>query len=98
MRLSTAARSHSNCLNPIHRARGDLGGVPQLIERKALDAAACDPCQSKALRDARRYRHMDPIVETRRGKLRGRLTDGVTAFKGVPYAAPPFGANPLESV
>ena len=39
---------------------------------------------------------MDPIVETRRGKLRGRLTDGVTAFKGVPYAAPPFGANRLR--
>jgi len=39
---------------------------------------------------------MDPVVETRRGKLRGRLSDGVTAFKGVPYSAPPFGARRLR--
>ena len=39
---------------------------------------------------------MEKIVETRRGKLRGRLSDGVAAFKGVPYAAPPFGANRLR--
>jgi carboxylesterase type B len=39
---------------------------------------------------------MDSVVETRRGKLRGRLSDGVTTFKGVPYAAPPFRANRLR--
>jgi para-nitrobenzyl esterase len=39
---------------------------------------------------------MDSVVETRRGKLRGRLSDGVVTFKGVPYAAPPFGANRLQ--
>ncbi len=39
---------------------------------------------------------MDPIVETRRGKLRGHLSDGVRAFKGVRYAAPPFGTNRLR--
>ncbi len=39
---------------------------------------------------------MDPVVETRRGKLRGRLSEGVTAFKGVRYAAPPFGTNRLR--
>jgi carboxylesterase type B len=39
---------------------------------------------------------MDPIVETLRGKLRGHLSDGVATFKGVPYAAPPFGANRLR--
>lgn len=38
---------------------------------------------------------MDAVVETRCGKLRGRLSDGVAVFKGVPYAAPPFGANRL---
>jgi carboxylesterase type B len=37
-----------------------------------------------------------PIVETRLGKLRGHLTDGVASFKGVPFAAPPFGANHLR--
>jgi carboxylesterase 2/para-nitrobenzyl esterase len=40
---------------------------------------------------------MDPVVETRPGKLRGRRGDGVVAFKGVPYAAPPFGANRLRA-
>jgi carboxylesterase 2/para-nitrobenzyl esterase len=39
---------------------------------------------------------MDSVVETRRGKLRGRLSNGVATFKGVPYAAPPFGANRLR--
>ncbi len=39
---------------------------------------------------------MEVIVETRRGKLRGRRGDGVAAFKGVPYAAPPFGGNRLR--
>jgi carboxylesterase type B len=36
---------------------------------------------------------MGPVVETRRGKLRGSLSDGVAMFKGVPYAAPPFAMN-----
>jgi para-nitrobenzyl esterase len=39
---------------------------------------------------------MDPVAETRRGKLRGSLSDGVAAFKGIPFAAPPFGANRLR--
>ncbi|MFI6387439.1 carboxylesterase/lipase family protein [Nonomuraea sp. NPDC050540] len=34
---------------------------------------------------------MEIIVETRPGKLRGLLEDGVAVFRGVPYAAPPFG-------
>jgi len=37
-----------------------------------------------------------PIVETRFGKLRGRSSDGVASFKGVPFAAAPFGANHLR--
>jgi para-nitrobenzyl esterase len=36
---------------------------------------------------------MHSVAETRRGKLRGSLSDGVNAFRGVRYAAPPFGAN-----
>jgi para-nitrobenzyl esterase len=32
------------------------------------------------------------IVTTRQGKLQGALSDGVYAFKGIPYAAAPFGA------
>ncbi|GAB4583844.1 carboxylesterase/lipase family protein [Nocardia sp. IFM 10818] len=34
-----------------------------------------------------------PIAETKSGMLRGRNEDGVTAFLGVPYAAPPTGPN-----
>jgi para-nitrobenzyl esterase len=39
---------------------------------------------------------MDSIVKTRQGEVRGRLADGVHTFKGIPYAAPPFGANQLQ--
>ena len=39
---------------------------------------------------------MSPIAETRHGNLRGCRSDGVAVFKGVPFAAPPFGANRLR--
>ena len=39
---------------------------------------------------------MIPVVDTRVGKLRGRVSDGVLSFKGVPFAAPPFGVNRLR--
>ncbi|RXZ44365.1 carboxylesterase/lipase family protein, partial [Agromyces binzhouensis] len=35
------------------------------------------------------------MVRTDHGALRGRIVDGVHVFLGVPYAAPPFGANRL---
>src|SRR6476661_3018103 len=35
------------------------------------------------------------VVATRQGRVRGTLSDGVHAFKGIPYAAPPFGSNHL---
>lgn len=35
---------------------------------------------------------MQPVVTVVQGQLRGRVTDGVAAFLGVPYARPPFGA------
>jgi para-nitrobenzyl esterase len=35
----------------------------------------------------------DVVADIPQGRLRGALTDGIASFKGVPYAAAPFGAN-----
>lgn len=43
--------------------------------------------------DANKGKQAYAIVETRYGKVRGSNTDGINTFKGIPYAAPPFGAN-----
>jgi para-nitrobenzyl esterase len=39
---------------------------------------------------------MGAVIRTVHGELRGIVADGVHAFLGVPYAAPPFGANRLR--
>ncbi len=38
----------------------------------------------------------NPVVKTRSGEVRGSVANGVNTFKGIPYAAPPFGANGLR--
>ncbi|WUH97225.1 carboxylesterase family protein [Spirillospora sp. NBC_00431] len=37
------------------------------------------------------------VVQTAYGKVRGTTGDGVTAFLGIPYAAPPFGPNRFQA-
>jgi para-nitrobenzyl esterase len=36
------------------------------------------------------------VIKIRQGEVRGNVIDGVNSFKGIPYAAPPFGANRLR--
>lgn len=40
---------------------------------------------------------MDVVVKTAYGEVRGDARDGVATFRGVPYAAPPFGANRFQA-
>ncbi len=36
-----------------------------------------------------------PLVHIRQGKVRGTVEHGVHVFRGIPFAAPPFGADRL---
>ena len=38
-----------------------------------------------------------PIVQTQEGPVRGLVADGVAAYKGIPYAAPPIGERRFQA-
>jgi para-nitrobenzyl esterase len=40
--------------------------------------------------------HGVPVARTRSGEVRGAVVDAVGVFKGIPFAAPPFGAHRLR--
>ena len=37
-----------------------------------------------------------PVVQLKDGAVRGKIAAGTAAFLGIPYAAPPFGANRMR--
>jgi len=37
-----------------------------------------------------------PVIQLKDGAVRGQAEGGVSAFLGIPYAAPPFGANRMR--
>ena len=39
---------------------------------------------------------MEPVVKTVNGKVRGLVSGGIASFKGISYAAPPFGPNRMR--
>ena len=36
---------------------------------------------------------MDTVVRTRQGAVRGKMVEGIAVFKGIAYAAAPFGSR-----
>ena len=39
---------------------------------------------------------MDIVVRTQQGAVRGTIIEGIAVFKGIPYAASPFGARRFQ--
>ncbi|HEY6969957.1 MAG TPA: carboxylesterase/lipase family protein [Candidatus Angelobacter sp.] len=51
---------------------------------------------SRPVEVGRSGKDQNPIVRTRSGKVRGTVVNGVYTFKGISFAAPPYGANRMR--
>jgi para-nitrobenzyl esterase len=71
-----------NGLQDVIRRMLGRGGTPSPA-RAETGATAPTPTTTVAV----------PLVTTRQGTLHGQHIDGICVFKGIPYAAPPFGPN-----
>src|SRR5512146_831598 len=84
----TGCRKLTKSTSPSSRAPTETG--------EGRGAGRCGPTMTTRIRgDTLMNIVAETVVQTRYGAVRGSVADGIHIFKGIPYAAPPFGANRL---
>src|SRR5262245_47108178 len=78
------------------RAAQNDAGFPRALKHSLHGEPLAPAARFREVSPMNPVNHMNPVVKTRAGEVRGHITQGVSAFKGVPYAAPPFGVNRLR--
>src|ERR1035438_8427089 len=54
------------------------------------------PVQPNVAMERRMSEMTHPVVRLKDGTIRGQVESGVSAFLGIPYAAPPFGPDRMR--